>query len=110
MSPFGTTRFVSLPITICGLQVRGSNAALSAAWKVTGYPTLLAVCNGDPALAERYSGELKSERIASFLVRPSRHCSGAKAGFLHAVRVQTERRHGVGLPAVLCCLVHTVCL
>ena len=49
--------------------MRGSNAALSAAWNVTGYPTLLAVCNGNPALAERYSGELKSERIASFLVR-----------------------------------------
>jgi len=53
---------------LCTLQVRGSNAALSAAWNVTSYPTLLD-CNGDPALAERYSGELKSERIASFLVR-----------------------------------------
>jgi len=55
---------------LCVLQVRGSNAALSSVWNVTSYPTLLAVCNGDPALAERYSGELKSERIASFLVRP----------------------------------------
>ena len=59
------------------LQVRGSNAALSAAFNMTSYPTLLAVCNGDPVLAERYSGELKSERIASFLVRSStQHLSG----------------------------------
>ena len=57
---------------LCAVQVRGSNAALSAAWNVTSYPTLIAVCNGDPALAERYSGELKSERIASFLVRSLR--------------------------------------
>ena len=49
-------------------QVRGSNAALSSAFNVSAYPTLLAVCNGDPALAERYNGELKSERIAAFLV------------------------------------------
>ena len=49
--------------------MRGSNAALSAAFNVSAYPTLLAVCNGDPASAQRYGGELKSDRIAAFLVR-----------------------------------------
>lgn len=51
------------------MQVRGSNRALSEAFSVTEYPTLLAICNGDPALAVPYKGELKAEKIAAFLVR-----------------------------------------
>ena len=49
--------------------MRGSNAALSEAFRVMSYPTLLAICNGDPELAEPYTGELKAEKIAAFLVR-----------------------------------------
>ena len=49
--------------------MRGSNKALSEAFSVAEYPTLLAICNGDPGLAERYKGELKAEKIAAFLVR-----------------------------------------
>jgi hypothetical protein len=31
------------------------------------YPTLIAVCNGDPATTEKYTGKLKSENISTFL-------------------------------------------
>lgn len=50
------------------VQVRGSNEALSQAFAVTSYPTLLAICNGDVLLTEPYQGELKADKIAAFLV------------------------------------------
>ena len=77
-------------------QVRGSNKALSADFNITSYPTLLAICNGDPALAERYSGDLKSEKIASFLVRPAKLSCGVAD-----TRVALRRRSSTHLHLLL---------
>ena len=58
-----------------GLQVQSSNAALSAAFKIDSYPTLLVICNGDVTLAERYGQHrrrtwcLAAQDIGSSLVR-----------------------------------------
>lgn len=56
---------------------------------MTSYPTLLAVCNGEPALAEKYEGELKAENIAAFLVRTKVRAKGS--GCMSHTCVPTER-------------------
>ena len=48
-------------------EVRGSNVALAGTFNVTQFPRLVAVCNGDPASAETYSGDMKSAPIQKFL-------------------------------------------
>jgi hypothetical protein len=48
-------------------EVRGGNTALASAFGVKTLPALLAVCNGDAATREAYSGDMKSDPIRGFL-------------------------------------------
>ena len=54
------------------------------------YPTLLTICNGDPATAQRYSGELKSEPLTQHLQKYAggKKCSaGGARGLLQSLNV-----------------------
>jgi ARMET, C-terminal len=51
------------------------------------FPTLVAVCNGDPSSTEVYSGKLKSEPITSFL---NKFAGGKKCSSMVKLDAKTD--------------------
>ncbi|KAK9821669.1 hypothetical protein WJX74_006601 [Apatococcus lobatus] len=58
-------------------EARGSNQDIASKFQVESFPTVLAICHGDPEVREAYSGDLKADKLRDFVLKfaGGRRCS-----------------------------------